>query len=307
MGMTCAANVNKALKSGVAKKKMTFLSSGFKGWHVHFHKAHDSDMLAAHTALLRSMLEIVNKNKGVPDVFCGDRLLVSFNAVKPLATHKVASCHAALALLDLSDKCRASGYEALTDEPAKKHGKAAATTLPEVSIGVASGEAKVGNMGCEGMKKYSFISVVLTFAWALERYDNMLGGGCLIDKTVHADVKDSFQLRELGSILMKKRSARPVEVHQLVGKKEASEDEWMYQLEEQNNAVNEFSHWKAAFKAVAEQQWTDAGAALSKLLPPGGDTPASDFIAERRARAAAVLQKCVDAQAVLEPVATEWH
>lgn len=239
-------------------------------------------------------------------MFSGDRLLVSFNAVKAVATHKVASCHTALALVELSDKCRASGYEVLLGEAAKK-GKGGGAGVPEVSIGVASGDAKVGNMGCEGMKKYSFMSVVLTFTWALERHNNTLGAGCLIDKTVAVDVENNFTLRELGAVLLEKRNKKPCVVHQLVGKKEASEDEWMYQLEEQNNAVNEFSHWKAAFKAVAEQQWGEAGVKLEALQPPGANPAAGDFAADRRARAVAVLRRCVDAKAPLDAAVANWH
>eukprot|EP00666_Eupelagonemidae_sp_cell4sb_P004221 gene4221-2063_t len=111
------------------------------------------------------------------------------------------------------------------------------------------------------------MSVVLTFTYALERRNNELGAGCLIDKQVFNDVVQSFQLRELRAMHMQKRGNKPTEVHQLVAKKEAAgEDEWMYQLEEQNSAVNEFTHWKKAYDAIKEQRWEDATASLDTAL-----------------------------------------
>merc|ERR1712100_626246 len=190
----------------------------------------------------------------------------------------------------MSDQCRQSGVEGLTG--GKSSGKPG-SKMPEVSIGIGSGEAKVGNMGCEGMKKYSHMSVVLTFTYALERRNAALRAGCLIDKPVAQDVENNFTLREAGTMQLSKRSnGKPMEVHQLVGKKAASEDEWMYQLEEQNSHKDEFFFWKEAVKAIKDQDWAAAEQSLKATGSATADADAN-LGSQRKSAIVAALQQSI--------------
>eukprot|EP00755_Sulcionema_specki_P033360 Sspe_Gene.100577::Locus_75260_Transcript_1_1_Confidence_1.000_Length_693::g.100577::m.100577 len=223
----------------LSKKKVTFAVVNIVNWHDHFLGEADSEMIAVHGTCLNSLLVVFQACKGVPDQFSGDRILCSFNACKPLATHRVSACRA---VLSASHKIR----------------DATASRPISLSVGVASGEAKVGNMGTEGMKKFSFISPVLTWTYALERYCRSMELPNLVDFHVSEEAKTEFMLQHVDSILFKKRHAtRPIRVSQLVRQKDSKDIEWMYQMDE-GERTDPFATWNEACKAVFSGDWKEA-------------------------------------------------
>eukprot|EP01062_Namystynia_karyoxenos_P005483 TRINITY_DN11913_c0_g1_i1.p1 TRINITY_DN11913_c0_g1~~TRINITY_DN11913_c0_g1_i1.p1 ORF type:complete len:1138 (+),score=282.94 TRINITY_DN11913_c0_g1_i1:101-3514(+) len=291
--LECEQVVERALRSGLVRKRVSFLASGFNGWHRTIGNLGDADLVAVHSEMLSAMLQTVLQSKGLVDSFSGDRTLVSFNAVRSVVTHKNAAAGTAVALLAAADQWllhpdellakakarrmtepngsfRSSPSWTKSGSPTKESSEVPAAapfhTVPDLSVAVCTGDSRVGNMGCEGMKKFSSVTLTLPFTCAVERLAGGLGLGSLCDAAVAADAACFYTMRSIGSVLMPKRDSKPVNVHMLCSRMEASNDEWMYQLEQQEAKAGPWKTWAQAYEAVTQGDWEAAETHLRVLL-----------------------------------------
>ena len=223
----------------LAKRKATFIAMNVKGWHTKFDPAAfsgstaqlDAAMLQAHGTYVTSVLRIVASCKGVAEIFNGDRFLASFNTARHLGTHVSSACHAALQV--------------------RKR-------LPEAdlsaSMAVATGEVRAGNIGNETMKKYSFLSGIIPWVHALERFGRSLGYDIVLDKWAFEEVRGDYVYRVVDSVRFPKRHAtRPIQIAELVEFKAARNEEWMYQLED--STADPYSIWNNWAQSVFAGEW----------------------------------------------------
>ena len=228
-----------ARRAGMAlsltRKKVTFLLMNLVGFHAKIELLSDRRVVLTHGKILDKILTVVTAAKGICDGFSGDRFLTSFNGVRALGTHRVAACFAAVVLRD-----------AVKDE----HSFA-------VSASVACGEARVGNMGCDVMRKYTFVSPVVSWAYALERYARSVDIDLLADHFVVSDVGSGYVLRTIGQVFYEKRLAAGIPMtlsRVLVQRKAGGNEEWMYVLEEQA-AADPQAIWNKFAACVLSKNW----------------------------------------------------
>ena len=234
-----AANEAGARRAGLAlaivKKKCTFAVINLVGFHAQASTLPEKKVVDVHGKVVEKVLAIAQGTKGMCDGFTGDRFLLSFNGLKTLSSHRVAGCTAGVMLRDV-----------LKEE----HGF-------EMSSAVVCGEARVGNMGCEVMRKYTFVSPVLSWGYALERYARSLSCAVLTDHFIVNDMSSEFVRRTIGQVLFEKRLAqnKPLTIS-CVLQKHASGDneEWMYALEEMA-AADPQAAWNKFAAAVLDKNW----------------------------------------------------
>eukprot|EP01065_Artemidia_motanka_P044145 TRINITY_DN6239_c0_g1_i2.p1 TRINITY_DN6239_c0_g1~~TRINITY_DN6239_c0_g1_i2.p1 ORF type:complete len:719 (+),score=234.58 TRINITY_DN6239_c0_g1_i2:1316-3472(+) len=229
------------LGEGLKKKSISVCVLNIQNWHQHMEGA--SDMGAgSFSAVLLMMLEAVTApSKGVPETFNGDRLTVSWNAVKACNVHK--------------PKCIDTAYAIQT----KLHSKEVEQGKKGIHVSVAcvTGDARVGNIGCPGMKKFSLMSPVVTWLYALERAGRRLSEVFVVDRWMFQETKNNYLYRAAEYAQYTKRNPKPMLIYSLTGAKSASEDEWMYQLEEgEKNDPN--SSWNGFVEAAIAQNWAAA-------------------------------------------------
>eukprot|EP01065_Artemidia_motanka_P052964 TRINITY_DN9703_c0_g3_i1.p1 TRINITY_DN9703_c0_g3~~TRINITY_DN9703_c0_g3_i1.p1 ORF type:complete len:1050 (+),score=239.96 TRINITY_DN9703_c0_g3_i1:66-3152(+) len=295
-----AAKVDRALRHSTTRRRVTLVATGFRRWLGTLALLPDCVFIEATGVILSSLLSAASSSKGVLDTFSGDRSVVSFNAAKHCATHKPSAVRASLSILELSDRWRERPSE-LTSSDAEA---APADSVPEICLGVCSGDAKVGILGCDGLKQFTHVTAVFPYACGLERLDAALGLGCLCDGSVHAETDSSFLYRWIGDACMPKRNEAPQPVYQVCGEPVVDNDEWMYQMEAAAAAVSEYSHWRDAVGCVLDGDWDAAADHLQRCLElcqgPTPD-PHSNFAAQRSARAHALLRRWVSSQETPEP------
>eukprot|EP01065_Artemidia_motanka_P044729 TRINITY_DN6415_c0_g1_i2.p1 TRINITY_DN6415_c0_g1~~TRINITY_DN6415_c0_g1_i2.p1 ORF type:complete len:1084 (+),score=197.58 TRINITY_DN6415_c0_g1_i2:264-3515(+) len=201
---------------GIKKKPVSFLVFTTRGWHSSMDGQSEVSTCTHHGALLSKNLAIFTQTKGIPDTFCGDRLLCSFNAIKPNRMHKSLAVKAGVLCSQASN------------EYAQQHmsGKTSA------SWAAVSGDVRCGNIGCPGMKRFTFFGATNTWAYALERVNVWLGTKGLIDKWILSEAATGHDMRLIHAVAFKKRSSHVLNVWEVLREKVVSEDEWMYQLEE---------------------------------------------------------------------------
>ena len=225
-----AAAVRNGMALSVSKRRVSFTLINICDWHPKVRELGDSNIIDFHSRTLHLVLACFTAAKGISDVFSGDRFLCAFNGPKALSSHRMAACCAALQV-----------QTQLETELGLR-----------TSSSVVTGEGRVGNLGCDEMKKYSYVMPALSWCHALERYARSLDAGVLCDDWVAQDAVSDFTLRKVGNVRFTKRSQNPILVHVVVARKGSAEDnEWMYQLEAAAQA-NPYSEWNKFVDFVRE-------------------------------------------------------
>ena len=233
----------------VKAKKITIFVSNIKRWHSVSAKQGPNESAAIHSQYIKKVLDVVmGPLKGTPDVFLGDRFLATWNTVKPVATHRTNACKAAL-------ECIKAVKEILTDN---------GVTL-EMACALSSGEVRCGNMGCDGMKKFTFIGAAASSVHVLERQTRKYGTAILIDGSVEEEARNNFVVRKVDHVLMTRLQDRPLRLFELVAGKAASDDEWMYQLEA-GDSGNPYVSYSSAVDLYFKGSHAEGKATLEKCM-----------------------------------------
>jgi len=237
-----------AIKVGsLNAKKCTFVVINVSKFHAVASEAAPT-IVQHHSKIIDHILKSFTATKGVPDTFCGDRIMCTFNAVRPLGSFRTAACTAVM------------------------ESKAKVANDPDVgkyllSCSVATGEAQIGNMGTDMMRRFTYVSSIVTWCFALERYSRHIGAVGLMDVTTKDEACNSFVVRLVDGVIFEKRKGKNViKVHELLqARAAAEEEEWMYQLEKQQDD-SPWKHWETCVEAVLSQKWEDATAAKENAL-----------------------------------------
>eukprot|EP01063_Lacrimia_lanifica_P003925 TRINITY_DN1217_c0_g1_i4.p1 TRINITY_DN1217_c0_g1~~TRINITY_DN1217_c0_g1_i4.p1 ORF type:complete len:695 (+),score=301.29 TRINITY_DN1217_c0_g1_i4:156-2240(+) len=253
-------------------KVITVVSYNVTGWLPVAKGLMDHKFQDLASNVTGAMLASVTARKGVIDLFSGDHFLAAHNAFQHQGTHRASAIRAALDAV--REVARGSGVHAL-----------------RLSYGACSGDARIGQMGCTGMKKVTITSPVVPFAFALEAYNNARGYGGVADAFLATEIGSEFELRKTDMIRYNKRTASTdgrntaIVVHEVLREVSMSDGEWMYQLDAAATG-NPHRVWDAAFEAAAIGDWAVAAERVAALT----DENASE--AER-----ARLQAAVEAKA----------
>eukprot|EP01065_Artemidia_motanka_P004983 TRINITY_DN1236_c2_g1_i2.p1 TRINITY_DN1236_c2_g1~~TRINITY_DN1236_c2_g1_i2.p1 ORF type:complete len:278 (+),score=75.43 TRINITY_DN1236_c2_g1_i2:69-902(+) len=235
---------------GMQSRAISVVVFNLCGWHKQEFSS------SVHSTMIECMMKLFSSNKGVPDVFLGDRMFCAFNTVRTSGTHKAAAA-----------RCAASADEALA-RASGAHSLGAwqipADCSAVVSCAAASdSSARFGNMGCQGMKKYTVIGSIVPWVHALERLNRDYGTAALVDHRM-TDVENLYALIVVDSVMYAKHSRKAIMVHELGAAKDMGEDEWMYQLESAQ-ANDKSKLWNEFALLVLRSDWNSAKEALQAL------------------------------------------
>eukprot|EP01063_Lacrimia_lanifica_P036260 TRINITY_DN7143_c0_g2_i1.p1 TRINITY_DN7143_c0_g2~~TRINITY_DN7143_c0_g2_i1.p1 ORF type:complete len:1631 (+),score=522.04 TRINITY_DN7143_c0_g2_i1:664-4893(+) len=241
----------------LSRKRVSFVMCNVKGFLRTAQGMTDSKLICVHAEILEVALTSFATNKGVSEVFNGDRFVASFNAVRGCVTHRVSSCAAAVSLRDRS--ARLVGGQ-----------------VP-VNAAVVSGEGRVGNCGSQAMKKFTFVTSALPWGHALERVGAAEGVSVLADRYVYDEAAMHFHVRVLFEASYPKRSGKHIACAEVLSPRDVGDDEWMYQIEGQQ-ADDPFASWNNYAAAVFSGDWATAKALKDQVT--GGVAPWQEQLAE---------------------------
>ena len=224
---------------GMKKKKVSLAHMNVVLWHAFCKKHKDAEVLSAHAGVIETILTAVQRNKGVCDTFAGDKMLATFNAFVPTASHSVSCVKAAR--------------------------KIAATLgdVHKISYGCTTGEARVGNMGCNGMKKVSILSQSMSWVVVLERWNKKCNLPGVIDRSMSREAEGQVVLQCVGAVLYQKLSENVQTVFAVKGLCTSENEEWMYQLESASN--NPHALWNEVFEHIIKQDFEKASSLLDSV------------------------------------------
>ena len=231
----------KALRvEGMKKKRVSLAHMNVVSWHAFCTEHNDAEVLSAHAGVIENILAAVQHNKGMCDTFAGDKILATFNAFVPKPSHSVSCVKAA-------------------HEAAKALGD-----VHTISYGCTTGEARVGNMGCNGMKKVSILSQSMSWVVVLERWNRMNALPGVVDQNSAREMEGQVVLRCEGAVLYEKFSEKAQTVFAVKGLCSTKDEEWMYQLESLAQS-NPHALWNEAFAHIIAQEFGQAAVALDSI------------------------------------------
>eukprot|EP00754_Rhynchopus_humris_P037808 Rhum_TRINITY_DN2036_c0_g1::Rhum_TRINITY_DN2036_c0_g1_i1::g.5444::m.5444 len=241
------------------------------GWLTSCERVDVHELTSSHQAFVETALSSIQAVRGVCEGFTGDRLCATFNAFLPVATHKTQCLTSAMTL---------------RGQTFMQGGQVMPT-----SFACASGEAKVGTLGCQGMKKLSVVTNVLPWVVALERYNKMLSKSGLCDQYLAKDLHSRFELRLTETLSYKKRSASAIRVYEVIDTLQVADEEWMYQLQ---NAGKSNPSWVSneAWVHILKEEWDEADHKFKEFdaqLDPSMHAKLTSLLAERKYSAVPVV------------------
>ena len=229
----------------LAVKDIGLLYVNSVGWWARLNDVSD-DILKASTELAVHVVALTSTRHGVLDSFSGDRFLVGWNTSKKSCEPAYSAVGTAL---DLNTTLR------------NRH---------ELSCGVTSGRARVGNVGTTHLRRFTVLSPLVPWVAVLETYSKANRLGCVTDAETAGRVRHSVKLCVVDAIL-RNNSTAATPVSQVLHRLNTKEEEWMYQLkhiEDDDGATP-----NSIALAVLNNDWVKANALAEELEGGPGSLP----------------------------------
>eukprot|EP01061_Rhynchopus_euleeides_P024928 TRINITY_DN4017_c0_g1_i3.p1 TRINITY_DN4017_c0_g1~~TRINITY_DN4017_c0_g1_i3.p1 ORF type:complete len:1604 (+),score=606.43 TRINITY_DN4017_c0_g1_i3:663-4814(+) len=207
----------------IVKKQFTFSVVNLCDFHEKMAGMVAKEMVETHANILHLVLGVFTANKGISEFFSGDRFACTYNAARAAKNHRAAAC---TAVVCVAQRTRAD-------------------FCMETSASVVSGEGRVGNMGNDLMKRFTSVSPVVTWGYALERFCRTIRAGVLVDAFVFKNnPRVRMQVKLIDVVDFPKRDASPIVVADIAIYR-TWDHEWMYEPNETDHH-NQWNNWANA-------------------------------------------------------------
>jgi adenylate cyclase len=187
------------LKLGGEAREISVMFADMRGFTAFTETHGPAETLSMLNTLLGALGDEIVRRSGTIDKFIGDAIMAFWNAPVDVEAHPRRACEAALAM-----RGRLEDLNGLHHLPGIA-----------VGIGLATGEALVGNMGLESRFDYSAIGDTVNIASRIEGACRSVGFDIIAAEGTRAAVPD-FAWLDAGSVELKGK-ARRLPIHILVG------------------------------------------------------------------------------------------
>lgn len=217
-------------------RSFTTLSEGFE----------PADLVNLLNRLFGALGSEITDELGTIDKFIGDAIMAFWNAPVDVEDHALRACRAALAMrIKLAELNEADGFEL-------RSGGRAVDRI-EIGIGIATGDALVGNLGLETRFDYSCVGDTVNIASRVEGACKALAYDLVVSGETRAGAP-GLAFLEAGSLELKGKTNREP-IHILLGGPELTESEAFRKLRE--------AHWRAV---EALKSGENADAAIDECI-----------------------------------------
>lgn len=183
---------------GGRRQEVTVLFADLRGFTSFSERLTPEELVEVLNGYLTIGAEAVLKEEGTLDKFIGDALMAIFNAPLPQPDHTLRAIRAALQIR----------------QAVQEHHRKVPSGRLHYGIGIAVGEAVVGNIGTAQQLNYTAIGTCVNLAKRLE--ERAVEGQILLTEEAYERVKEQVQARPLASIAMA-GMREPVRVYEVKG------------------------------------------------------------------------------------------
>jgi len=196
---------------------------------------------------LERMSEVLDRHEAFINKFLGDGIFAFFNpAVNPQPDHARLACEAALETMTALDDLIAEQRRIGGDE---------AFEQLRCRVGLATGNAVVGNCGSDRKFDYTCIGDTVNLAARLEPANKAFGTQIMVAESTRAAVQDLYEWRYLGGLQVVGKK-QMVPVYEMLGRKGTVPDESLEYAEK----------FAQGIRLYQEQQWVDCITYFTRML-----------------------------------------
>ena len=196
------------LKLGGETRQLSVMFTDVRDFTPLSERLEPQRILAVLNTMFGALGARITEELGTIDKFVGDAIMAFWNAPVDVADHARRACRAALGMRETLRRLNAEDAFGLRQSGAGRDEIV-------IGIGIATGEALVGNMGLETRFDYSAVGDTVNTASRVEGACKQIGYDIVVVEETRAAASD-FAFLEAGSILLKGK-ARREPIHVLVG------------------------------------------------------------------------------------------
>jgi adenylate cyclase len=209
-------------------RTISVLFADLRGFTSASDGAEPEQVVEALNVYLDAMVRAVNEERGTIDKFMGDCVMAFWGAPRPTENHAEHAARAGIRMLDYIDEAVAAG-------------RTSGLEVAGCGVGVATGEAVVGNIGSHDRLDYTVVGDTVNTA---SRLCGVAGPGqIVVTEACATEIRDRFRIGDLPSLEVKGK-AKPLRVFQVL--REGQEA-----TEIMEGAVVEYSEEKGHFEQTA--------------------------------------------------------
>jgi adenylate cyclase len=240
-----------ALKLGGERRNISVLFLDIENFTTLSEKLEATQVVEVINNYFDALSNLIMDLQGTVDKFEGDAIMALFGAPIPSEDHAEKACHAALKIREkMAELNKISGFNL------------------NVRVGVATGEAVVGNMGSKERFDYTAMGDTVNTASRLEGINKFYSTRILVTEGSYNSVKDKFSFREIDTICPKGKNDA-LKIYELLGLADG--------ITEEGKAV--VATWVEALNAYRAGNWDAAVAKIHDVqlkLPEDG--PSKTFL-----------------------------
>ncbi len=225
-------------------RTISVLFADLRGFTSASDGAEPGQVVEALNVYLDAMVRAVNEERGTIDKFMGDCVMAFWGAPRPSEHHAEHAARAGIKMLDYIDEAVAAG-------------RTSGLEVAGCGVGIANGEAVVGNIGSHDRLDYTVVGDTVNTS---SRLCGVAGPGqIVVTDACAAEIRDRFRIGDLPSLEVKGK-AKPLRVFQIL--REGQEAP-----EVMEGAVVEYSEEKGHFEQTAPAK----AAGYAPIEPRQGD------------------------------------
>lgn len=245
-----AANPD-ALKLGGERRNITVLFLDIENFTSLAESLEPAAVVQIINSYFDAFAKVIMENGGTVDKFEGDAIMAMFGAPLPSQDHGLAACKCAIAL------------RARVQELNKQTGQAL-----NIRVGVANGDAIVGNMGSVDRFDYTAMGDTVNTASRLESGNKFYGTRILVNSGVVDASQQQIIFRRIDRVRFKGKG-EAIDIFEVMGLAGGASEKGKAIIEE----------WHQALEYYRNQNWAEAEMRIQKVLAAmPEDGPAKTYL-----------------------------
>jgi adenylate cyclase len=187
---------------GGEKRRLSILFTDIRGFSTISEHMKPEDLAELLTEHLGAQTTIVFRHRGFVDKYIGDAVMAFWGAPLEVPDHARRACLTALDIATAMPGLRVRwGLRGWPDV--------------HIGIGIATGDAVVGNFGSAQRLSYTAISDDVNLASRLEGLNKLYGTAILVSEQTRTEIGEEFVCREIDSVRVKGKT-KPVTVYEVL-------------------------------------------------------------------------------------------
>eukprot|EP01012_Entosiphon_sulcatum_P061536 TRINITY_DN8716_c0_g1_i1.p1 TRINITY_DN8716_c0_g1~~TRINITY_DN8716_c0_g1_i1.p1 ORF type:complete len:809 (+),score=122.46 TRINITY_DN8716_c0_g1_i1:34-2460(+) len=245
--------VSARLGLGITLRNCTCIVVDSNSFHTRLESSPLEELVRLHGLYVDCVVQCIARANGALDGFQGDRLFASWNAFRPLTQHIPAAAQAAL---EIQHAVRRVNEQLRRINPVAN----AASPPFTVKVGIVTGQAAAGRMGCETLRAFAVVGRLVGYCFDLAKHARRCRVPIVASRAVFNGTRGLFQMRPV-DVVQFEPSGAAEPVYEVQREIRPTDQEWMYALEDQARAQQREVLF-TVFESVMQQ---DFGAAETVL------------------------------------------